>query len=236
MPLLRYGVWKGRALQRRPGLGLSPHFQILCRDHDVPYRVAVNVRSRFRPFDLLYLVDSRFVHPICEKIELLPVGFTRLRHAFGDPALDYIRGNLFERSRMRPLPFDLPGPNNDLNERIDEHIARAIRDPDAWLYAFGEQWPSENRRDNCFGFRPTNGVHDVHMNQGNHDRYARDDGVWQDGALMIHFPAENRWVAVFLAYQSQSWQTSDRTGRRVMTHPRRHRPPTRPKRAARRIA
>ena len=96
-------------------------------------------------------------------------------------------------------------------------------DVDAWLYAFGEPWISENRRDNCFGFRPTNGIHNVHMNQGNDIRFIADDGVWQDGALMIHFRSENRWIAVFLAYQSQSWQTSHRTGRRIMPRPKRHR-------------
>jgi uncharacterized protein YukJ len=229
-------VWKGKALQRRPGFGRSPHYQILCRDDNVHYRVSVNVRSRFRPFDLLYHMDAHFDHPVCASLERLPAGFTRLRHELGDPALDYIRGNLFDRSRMRPLPFDAPGPDNDLNERLDECVARAISDVDAWLYAFGEPWKSENRRDNCFGFRPTNGMHDVHMNQGNDDLFARDDGVWQDGALMIHFRLERRWVAFFLAYQSQSWQTSERTGRRILARPKRHRRPSRPWRAARRIA
>ena len=40
----------------------------------------------------------------------------------------------------------------------------------------------------------------------------RDDGVWQDGGLLFHFPDTNQWVAVFLAFQSQSWHTDDPTG------------------------
>jgi uncharacterized protein YukJ len=62
-----------------------------------------------------------------------------------------------------------------------------------------------------FGFEPGRGVHDVHMNQGNarHDYHARDNGIWQDGALFLHLKREPRWVAVFLAFQSQQWQTDD---------------------------
>lgn len=30
------------------------------------------------------------------------------------------------------------------------------------------------------------------MNQGNSGQFVRDDGVWQDGGLLMHLPAENR--------------------------------------------
>ncbi|TKH08266.1 DUF2278 family protein, partial [Bacillus wiedmannii] len=40
------------------------------------------------------------------------------------------------------------------------------------------------------------------------------DGIWQDGALLIHFENadnenENKWVGIFLAFQSQSWCTDE---------------------------
>ena len=44
----------------------------------------------------------------------------------GGLALDYIRGNLFAPDKMIPLPFDVPGPDNDLNEKIDYHVQRAL--------------------------------------------------------------------------------------------------------------
>lgn len=31
----------------------------------------------------------------------------------------------------------------------------------------------------------------------------------------MHFPAQDRWVAVFLAFQSQSWKTDDVTGHTI---------------------
>jgi hypothetical protein len=36
--------------------------------------------------------------------------------------------------------------------------------------------------------------------------------VWHDGGLLFWFPGADRWVAVFLAFQSQSWHTDDHTG------------------------
>ena len=70
----------------------------------------------------------------------------------------------------------------------------------------------EPAADKIFGFRPGNGVHDIHMNQGNSGRLSSDDGVWQDGGLLIHLPGESRWVGIFLAFQSQAWHTDDSTG------------------------
>lgn len=88
------------------------------------------------------------------------------------------------------------------------------------MFAFGQRWGPENHEpDKVFGFRPGNGVHDVHMNQGNDPDHTRDDGVWQDGALLLRFSSQEaspehaeQWVAIFLAFQSQAWHTDDLTG------------------------
>ena len=50
------------------------------------------------------------------------------------------------------------------------------------------------------------------MNQGNSQRFRGDDGVWQDGGLLLHYPTGQQWVAIFLAFQSQAWHTDDQTG------------------------
>jgi len=83
------------------------------------------------------------------------------------------------------------------------------------VYAFGEKWGPETKRDKYFGFKPGNGIHDIHANQGNSDAWRRDDGVYQDGGLIIHLPDEARWVAIFLAFQSQCFHTDDTTGHRI---------------------
>ncbi|HHJ16953.1 MAG TPA: DUF2278 family protein [Gammaproteobacteria bacterium] len=223
MPLKNYGVLKGRPISSRLGAGSSPHYQIHIVDNTTDYRIAINVKSKLAPSELLYLVVDDFRHPMLDGLTALAAGFTRLTSAPAGSALDYIRGNLFVQSDLRPLAYAIPGPDNDLNEKIDAYVSRAIADENAEVYAFGERWgPESNRKDKYFGFLPGNGIHDIHMNQGNSGRFAGDNGVWQDGGLIFHYPAildetgterwPEQWVALFLAFQSQSWHTDDTTG------------------------
>ncbi|WP_328467582.1 DUF2278 family protein [Actinoplanes sp. NBC_00393] len=212
MPLKRYGVLRAAVIDRRIETTDTPHYQIQLRAAGVDYRAAVNVRSQQSPPDLLYLGVSRFVHPVTDKLRGLPDGFNELESRSGGAALDYIRGNLFQRDQMRPVPTSAPGPENDLGDFLDHFVRRAIGDSEARSYVFGEAWGPEQKADKIFNFRPGNGIHDVHMNQGNAGRFAGDNGVHQDGALLLHFPATDDWVAIFLAFQSQVWHTDDITG------------------------
>ncbi|MET0764479.1 MAG: DUF2278 family protein [Blastococcus sp.] len=217
MPLDRYGVLAGRVVDSRAEGGTdSPHFQIRVRGDDTDFRVAVNVLSKQAPSELLFRADEAFQHPVTQALPVLANGFTELPSEPGGLALDYIRGNLFDRLQMRPLPSTAPGPDNDLADKLHHFVDRAAADPDARLYAFGQRWgPEPDTPDKIFDFSPGNGVHDIHMNQGNSRQFQRDDGVWQDGGLVIHFPATDQWVAVFLAFQSQAWHTDDRTGHTI---------------------
>jgi len=213
MALASYGVLAGSvADQRAEGGTDSPHYQIRVRGGEADFRVAVNVLSQERPAELLYVADENFRHPVTESLPGLQDGFTPLASQPGGMALDYIRANLFDRQQMQPEPASAPGPDNDLADKLDHFVRRAAVDPAARLYAFGQRWGPETIPDKIFGFRPGNGVHDVHMNQGNSQRFGQDDGVWQDGGLLLHYPAQDQWVGIFLAFQSQAWHTDDQTG------------------------
>ena len=224
MPLNSYGVLKGRPIARKLGAGASPHYQVHIVDDHFDYRIAVNVKSKQSPSELEYLVVDDFAHPVLDQLPGLELGFTEIERAPGGLSLDYIRANLFNRDRMKPLPHKVPGPDNDLNEKIDAVMQRAISDEDALVYAFGERWgPERDRKDKHFGFLPGNGIHDIHMNQGNSPNFRAQDGVWQDGALLIYFPAANgiaeSWTAVFLKFQSQAWHTDDASGHTIAGPP-----------------
>jgi uncharacterized protein YukJ len=218
MPLSSYGVLVGRVVdRRREGGSNTPHFQLHLDDGaGTHYRAAVNVRSQQSPSELLYLLDDDLRHPLTGSIAELPGGWHALPPAPGAASLDYIRGNLFDPSRMRPLPPDAEGPDNDLPDLLEHYVQRAAADPQARVFLFGERWgPEPTTRDKIFGFLPGNGVHDIHMNQGNSAAFQRDDGVWQDGGMLLHFPGESRWVGIFLAFQSQAWHTDDVSGHRL---------------------
>jgi uncharacterized protein YukJ len=198
----RYGVLKARPLSVARG---RTHAHIRAVADGVHFRVSVNVQSDLPPSVLRFIALRPFVHLMTDDLVELEPGFMPLASGSGGLALDYVREPLFQARSMRLLPADLPGPHNDLSDLIASLVARA----DA-VYAFGSRWGPERKADRVFGFTPGNGVHNVHMNQGNHPRFRRDDGVWQDGALFL--AASGEWVAVCLAFQSQTWHTDDRTG------------------------
>ena len=213
MPLKNYGVLKGRPVDRRLGSGQNPHYQVKVVDATTDYRIAVNVASQLAPSEVEYLIESHFAHPFLPQIEALSAGWHALKPKPGGPALDFIRTNLFDPRKLVPLPINVPGADNDLNEKIDHYVQRALSDEDATIYAFGERWgPEAGLKDKIFGFAPGNGVHDIHMNQANVGQFVKDDGVYQDGALLLHFPAQKQWVGVFLKFQSQTWHSDDVTG------------------------
>ena len=219
MSLKKYSVLKGRPIAIRFGSSSSPHYQIHVVAGEEDYRIAVNVQSGDGS-EVEYLIRSRFDHPITAELAELDPGLHTLPPQPGGPGLDYIRGNLLQPQEMTPLPAEAPGPDNDLNEKLDHYVQRALADEEAVIYAFGATWgPEPKKPDQYFGFRPGRGIHDIHMNQGNppppqgKQQWFHDNGPWQDGGLVLEFPAQCLWVAMFMKFESQAWHTDDETGR-----------------------
>ena len=213
--LHHYGVLKGRASGRLMATPANAHYQVLLEAGNIKHRIAINVKSSVSPPEVLFYMDEDFKHPITDQLlnQNLTDGFTKLPSAPGGLALDFIRGNLFSTSEMKPIPFNLPGADNDLNEKLDFYIQKAINDQNSIVFAFGEKWgPEEGIKDKYFDFLPGNGIHDIHMNQGNTGSFKKDNGPYQDGGMFIYFPALNKWVAIFIAFQVQAWHTDDVNG------------------------
>ena len=221
MPIANYGLLKGKAIgAKREDDPSTPHYQIHILAGTGHNRIAINAKSQANPSEVLFLVDDNFQHPLTARLPDLAEGFTPLPHTAGGQSLDYIRANLFNRVDMRPLPSNLPGPDNDLSDQLEHFVKRAIQEPDATVYAFGQRWgPEPQTRDKIFDFLPGLGIHDIHMNQGNVPPFLGDDGVWQDGGLMLQFLSTRQWVAIFLAFQSQAWHTDDTTGHAISDAP-----------------
>lgn len=212
MPVKLYGVLKCTAIGSQHGSDENPHYQVHVIDEaQTNYRLAINEKSQQSPSELLFYIDENFQHKLLSAVIELPSGFTKLGHShqLNSVTLDYVRMGLFDHNKMRAIPLDAPGDSNDLNDELDKYFQKAVQSK-ATIYAFGSKWgPEPNEPDIIFNFIPGNGVHDIHMNQGNSSKFKRDDGIFQDGGLLIHFPAENKWVAIFLAFQSQSFNTDD---------------------------
>lgn len=211
-----YGVLRGLAIEAKLE-GDKPHYQIHIKAAGADYRIAVNVMSDEAPSELLFFLDPDFKHPLLAQLPALAEGFTVVPKQPNGIALDFIRGNLFSPEEMKVVPLEHTGPGDDLHQIFEVHVQQAITRK-ADVYAFGSKWgPEPGKPDEYFGFKPGNGIHDIHMNQGNSGPHAGDNGVWQDGGLFLHFPDENRWLAFFLAFQSQTFHTDDTTGNALKT-------------------
>ncbi|PNQ81619.1 YukJ family protein [Paenibacillus sp. F4] len=218
-----YGILKCKLANERNVYMLGArnnHVEVLVEDDsNVKYRLAINIKSNQRPNEVLYYVGEDFKSEEITELPKLEFGFTSITNENRNIALDYRRGNLVIPKKMIPLPNTDPGnsddndPDNDLYDKVTSYISEA-KEKEATFYVFGEPWGPEENRDRYFGFIPGRGVHNIHMNQGNAGNHASENGSWQDGGVLIHFENENRWVAIFLAFQSQSWCTNE-TGHAV---------------------
>lgn len=213
MPLGNYSLLVGRVLDHRPAPAAGTHGQILVSDDGELHRVSIGVRAAAAGLD--YAVVERFAHPLTAALSALPPGLHRPERRPSGLALDYIRGNLVTPTALRPPPA-AAGRDDDLAHRVDHYLRRAMTE-EALVYAFGEAWGPEPRRDRHFGFTPGRGLRDLHMNQGSEERFAGSDGVWQDGGLLLRFGADagEQWVAVLLRLRSQGWHTDGASGRRL---------------------
>lgn len=223
MPIENYGVFIGRPIRRVLDRDRrAPHYHLLLEADGRSFHVAVNVRSAIDRAELLYLIDHDLQHPLTDQCLNLSTGFTRLAQTPTSGAIDFIRGQIVDRRRFRVAPRSA-GKRRGLTDLLDVYINRAIEDPDALVYAFGSRWgPKAHEIDRTFRghpIQPSDGVHNIHMNQGNidppgdrDDRYFAENGPWQDGALLIYCAGRNEWVGIFLAFQSQLWHSDDDTG------------------------
>lgn len=209
MPIQNCGVIRGQVVQSTPGSAQSPHFIItLADDNNTEYQVDVNVWSRDGS-EVLYYANDDFQCPITQTLQSLKLGFTPLASHAGSGALDYLREQLFDITKMTPLPMT-GSSQNDLNAFIGTVVASA-QTSKASVFAFGQYFndstnPVEQKQNET---QLPQGIHDIHMNQGNGSPYEEDNGTYQDGGLLIYFSAEQKWMAMFFAFQTQSFQTDD---------------------------
>src|ERR1700722_13980483 len=219
MPISNYSVLVGDPTSGKVVSGSSAHYDITMQAAGKTFTVAVNIQS-VDGSEVLYAIEENFTPPDEAGLVALAMGMHSVKSEAGGPAHGFVRGPgngqpMITKAQMTLLPQLLTGAKaKGLKE--DERMmnkARAaalqnavvtllnmtIADKDGTIYAFGSAYSDKGVVD---------GIHDIHMNQGNpKNNHGGDNGVWQDGALLIHLPSQNTWTAVFIAFQTESWTT-----------------------------
>jgi uncharacterized protein YukJ len=221
MPIQSYSVLAGDPVGGKVVSGASAHYQITMNAAKGPFTVAVNIQS-VDGSEVLYAIEENFTPPDLTGLVALPMGMTALKSQPGGLALDFVRSQvngkaMITKPQMTLLPKasttkGLSGQDATvqaakvaaLKNAVVTLLNMTIADKDGVIYAFGSAYADSGKVD---------GIHDIHMNQGNPvgggsgGGFGGDNGIWQDGALMIHLPASNTWTAVFIAFQTESWNT-----------------------------
>jgi uncharacterized protein YukJ len=204
MPVENYGVWKGKPIEYTYQTHVedpkSPHLTLVFTDNKGNNETAaINIKSGDRSDSrLAFWTVTEFQNPLTQKLRSLSTGFHNLagtdEQGPNGLALDYIRSDIFQRRTGRLLPHDIPGARNDIIDVLAPILDEAIRNG-ATVFIYGSR------------FGDKKGIHNVHMNQGSPQRWARDNGVYQDGGIILQF--EDHWEAIFIGFASQAVDTVD---------------------------
>jgi len=219
---LQYGIVRGRVdvFKREDDLS-TPHLQIRLVDgHNQAWRVPVNVLSGDQSRVIFHRTDPLQNHPILDALPQVAAGFTLLPPASrsASSALDYFRAPLFDWPTGVAVPPTGPGATDDLQDVLVAYL-RQLRDQNGELFVFGAKFPEPGQppdpRPIDHEFHTIQGVHDIHMNQGNPQpgSFAKDNGVFQDGGLVLRFGT--RHVGLFLRFATQWLPTDNVTGHRL---------------------
>ncbi len=207
---VNYGIVKGTVTGHLRNAD-DDHYQILVQADTTMFRIASNVKSSapHAPSVVLFKQLTALPSTLLSGLAALTPGFTKVPSTPGGLALDYLRGGLFDVTTMTPVPADATVGHNDLKDKLEAAMVSAMAKEGTLIYAFGSRWgPDAGQPDQYFKFVPGNGIHDIHMNQGNSGGYTGDNGIYQDGGLVLVFP-DGTCQAFFFAFQSQSFHTDD---------------------------
>ncbi|WHQ37168.1 DUF2278 family protein [Spiroplasma sp. SV19] len=179
----------------------STHFNLRVIDkNEQSYTVNVNVRSRIKPHDVLYFVSKNFQNDIVDRCFTLDdTVHTNLTRGKNGYCLDYLKGKLFDYNYINILPYVEKEQPSELETLFNQIVTPTLNNSKYRIGVWGMSYGD-----------PIDGVHDVHMNQGNDERFASENGTWQDGAFAT-YNTETKSVEniVFIMFQTQCTTTDD---------------------------
>lgn len=170
-----------------------PHYHILVKTDNKPFDIAVNIASEdpnTADVRVLYAIKSNITPPQVDKLLSLSDGMFNLPYE-EIKGIDYVSDGLVTRNEMKPLPlFNLQEPIEQQGQpEIKQLIEEVIAEEDAVVYAFGHRYDQQSSQNAAWGFQPDDGIHNIHMNQGNaRGNHDNENGRGEDGALFLYFP------------------------------------------------
>jgi len=215
---INYSCLKGKIDRFKPAPSENPHLWMLVDTDTDSFFATINVQSSKglpgapeAESYLNFFVDDDFKHPIVTHLRAIEPGMAEQQRTYAAGALDFVKGNLFDPRKMRVLPSQDAG-GDDLVHRLDG-LFNTAHDQNDDIVIVGSQFQtSRNQTQAVFGETPKLGIDNTHMAQGDPpaiDAHLHENGVWHDGAIFLLSTNSDRVTAIFLAFQTQAWQTDD---------------------------
>ena len=154
--------------------------------------MSINAHSDVPPSDVEYAVRPRGHQPLASGSRSSNRAGAALRPGEG---LDYVRGGICKPEHFKPLPLVKPGAEQRPQRALRHATSRSAATRPRVRRAAGAPDSRRAASTTCTRTRATSAA------------TADDDGVWQDGGLLVQTGAN--WTAILLRFQSQSWRTDD---------------------------
>jgi uncharacterized protein YukJ len=222
MSIPQYSTLKGSLIlgvpfYRNRGYKGAPHYNLIIEASGARYRVAVNTMSQDNS-EIAFLFDNYFQHPVVDQLRALSDG------AHSNAArLDYWRDKkLVDIRRFTHLPYDAKGGKNDLNDLFADMLTTVVNPASRTTAYISGSGYADDPRDayppvskvtvyatgSAFAMgTPSQGIHDIHMNQGNLGSFKKDNGIHTDGGIIVEVNHSVR--AFFSAFQTQRLPTDN---------------------------
>jgi uncharacterized protein YukJ len=174
---------------QNPSGGQWPHYHVHVQAGDTVFDSAINLKS-LTSIQIEYRVRSFFTNAPIANVTALADGMHALGQNPTSGALDYVR----HPGLTGETGWILQNGDN-LIQVFQSQLTNVQR-----LYIFGAEYSTAD------------GVHDVHMNQGDPDgsEFQLLDGIWQDGGVVFQYgPPQPRFDVLQIKFETQSLHTDD---------------------------
>lgn len=211
-----YSILKGQVVDAKPFSqkdATRPHYHLHMSTGSKDFDVAINIRSEVTKDSEGNLLDVRVLYaikdasnlPQLQRILGMPDGIVNLDEEIR-AGLDYVQQKLVTRQEMQALPLFQPGV--DETDAIMDLVQEGS-EARATFVAFGHRYEPSAKFDPAWDFRPDDGVHNIHMNQGNvaGHSFSNENGRFVDGGLLVLLPSGPK--IAYIAFQTQSWDNDD---------------------------
>jgi uncharacterized protein YukJ len=210
MPLAHYGILKGNLFtpqeQTYQGQWFHGVFYVTVPAASLPRRCVTDFSSANRD-RIQYKVFTNLEQALFARMAALPDGYTELARTAASGAFDYARSAILGPAARQGW---IVSDGVDAVRILQDHLSAGP----AKVFVFGEPFTDAAPQTDA-GVQSQNGMHNVHMNQGDpaHSSDGRDhqadDGIWQDGATIFQ-NADGSLTAFCSKFVSQTFDTDDR--------------------------